>query len=181
MNKNMLRVARRVFLLPAIVAVATLTGCASQITHQELTPAPVAAAKQHTGSVTVTALPAPNADPAAAAADVAELRTAISAAITSSRAFTEVKGNGGDYQLTVQVFSVNSPAFGISMTSKIEMGWTLKRADTGAVVWQESIKTEHTTGGGEAFVGAERVKMSIAGAIKKNIATGVEKIGAAAF
>ncbi|MDN4060707.1 hypothetical protein QPK31_21065 [Massilia sp. YIM B02769] len=181
MNKNMLSLVRRVFLLPAVVAVATLTGCASQITNQELTPAPVAVAKQHAGSVTVTALPAPNADAAAAAADMAELRTAVSNAITASRAFAEVKGNGGDYQLTVQVFSVNSPAFGISMTSKVEMGWTLKRADTGAVVWQQSINTEHTTGGGEAFVGAERVKMSIAGAIKKNIAQGVERIGAAAF
>ncbi|WP_305821196.1 hypothetical protein [Massilia brevitalea] len=181
MNKNMFAAVRRVVLLPAVLAVATLTGCASQMTTQELTPPPVAAAKQHTGSVTVTALPAANADPAAAAADVAALRAAVSDAITASKAFAEVKGSGGDYQLTVQVFSVNSPSFGISMTSKIEMGWTLKRADTGAVVWQQSVQSEHTTGGGEAFVGAERAKMSIAGAIRKNIAIGVERMGAAAF
>jgi hypothetical protein len=107
---------------------------------------------------------------------MAELRTALGNAINASQAFAAVKPEGGEYQLTVQLFNESHPAFGISFTSKIEMGWTLKRADTGAVVWQESITSEHTTGGTEAFSGAERAKMSIAGAIKKNISTGLSRI-----
>ena len=97
----------------------------------------------------------------------------------ASKAFKDVKDAGSDYQLTVQIFNLNTPSFGIAMTSRVEAGWTLKRADTGAVVWQEAIKSEHTTGGSEAFVGAERAKMSIAGAIKKNISIGLERTGAA--
>jgi hypothetical protein len=175
---NMTQFIRRSFVSLAMLAVATLTGCASQMTHQDMTPAAVSVAKQHPQSVTVTAVPKADADPAAAAAVMTELRGALTDSITTSKLFSSVKPEGGDYQLAVQVFNVDTPSMGISFTSRVELGWTLKRADTGAVVWQESIKSEHTTGGTEAFAGAERQKMSIAGAIKKNIATGLQKIGA---
>ena len=176
---KMTSTVRRFLVLPALLAVATLTGCASQMTHQEMTPAPIKVAKQHPQSVTVTALPVVGNDAVGASIGATELQTAVSDAIVASKAFADVKGSGGEYQLGVQIFNLNYPSFGVSMTSKVEAGWTLKRADTGAVVWQESIKSEHTTGGTEAFVGAERAKMSIAGAIRKNISTGLERIGAA--
>lgn len=166
---------RRLCVLPAVLALAALTGCASQITHQDMTPAPVKLAKQHAKSVSVTALP-PSSGNLPSAATTTELRTALSEAIAASQAFANVKPEGGDYQLTVQIFNASHPAFGISFTSKVEMGWTLKRADTGAVVWQESIVSEHTTGGTESFSGAERAKMSIVGAIKKNIGTGLTRV-----
>jgi len=177
---NMYSFARRFLVLPALLAVVTLTGCASQMTHQEMTPAPVTLAKSHPQSVTVTALALPN-DPVATTIAVTELRTALSDAIVGSKAFQSVKDAGGDYQLTVQIFNLNYPMFGASFTSKVEAGWTLKRADTGAVVWQEAIKSEHTSTISDAFVGAERLKMSVAGAIKKNISIGLERIGAASL
>lgn len=167
---------RRLSALPLVLTLAVLTGCASQITHQDMTPAPVQLAKHHAQSVSVTALPMAAADPAKSAAAMEELRTALSNAIAASQAFSKVKTDGGDLQLTVQLFNESHPAFGISFTSKIEMGWTLKRADTGTVVWQEAIKSEHTTGGTEAFSGAERVKMAMTGAIKKNISAGLSRI-----
>jgi hypothetical protein len=176
---NMISTVRRFLVLPAVLALATLTGCASQMTRQEMTPAPVAVAKQHPQSVTVSAAALPAGNPAGDLIVATELRSALSDAIVGSKAFADVKAEGGDYLLSVQIFSLETPAFGISFTSKVEAGWTLKQASTGTVVWQESIKSEHTTGGGEAFAGAERSKMSIAGAIKKNIAIGLERIGAA--
>lgn len=175
---KMTSIFRRICALSVVLVLAALTGCASQMTHQDMTPAPVQLARHHPQSVSVSALPLPNGDTAAAAAVMAELRTALSDAILASRAFANVKPEGGDYQLTVQIFSESHPAFGISFTSQMEVGWTLKRADTGAVVWQESIKSQHTTGGAEAFAGAERVKMAIAGAMRKNISAGVSRIGA---
>jgi hypothetical protein len=168
---------RRFLVLPAMLAVATLTGCASQITHQEMTPAAISVAKPHPQSVSVTALPKAGADPVAAAAAMTEMRAALSEAITTNKVFSSVKPEGGDYQLAVQIFNIDTPSMGFSFTSRAELGWTLKRADTGAVVWQEVIKSEHTAGATEAFAGAERQKMSIAGAIKKNIAAGLQKIG----
>jgi hypothetical protein len=173
---NLTSTFRRLCYFPAALAFAALTGCASQLTHQEMTPAPVQLAKHHGQSVSVTTLPPAFGDAAAAAPTMAELHTALSNAITASQAFAKVQQEGSNYQLTVQIFNENHPAFGVSFTSKLEMGWTLKRADTGAVVWQESIKSEHTTGGLEAFSGAERVKMAIAGAIKSNINAGLSRI-----
>lgn len=174
---NMKSTFRRICTVSIALTLAALTGCASQMTHQDMTPARVRVVNHYSESVSVVALPAPEADAAAAAQFVAELRTALSDSIKTSKIFSSVKPEGGDYQLTVQIFSESHPAFAIAFTSKLEMGWTLKRADTGAVVWQESIKSEHTTGGTEAFVGAERLKMAIAGALKKNISTGLSHMG----
>jgi hypothetical protein len=178
MTNKMTTTFRRLASLSALCVFAALTGCASQMTHQEMTPPQIAAAKQHPQSVNVTVLPMAKQDPVAETIAAEQLRTAIGDAIVASKTFADVKKDGGDYQLAVQIFNLQYPMFGVSMTSKIEIGWTLKRQDTGAVVWQEAITTEHTTGGTEAFVGAERLKMSIAGAIRKNIAAGLQKISA---
>jgi hypothetical protein len=172
---------RRLGILFVAMTLAALTGCASTITHQDMTPAPAQLAKQHPQTVSVVALPMAAGDREGAAATMSELRTALSNAISTSKAFSKVAPEGGDYQLSVQIFSINHPSFGVSFTSKVEMGWTLKRADNGALIWQEAIKSEHTTGGMEAFSGAERVKMSIVGAIKNNITTGLTRISALAL
>lgn len=169
---------RRIAVLPAVLVLATLTGCASQMTHQEMTPAPVQAAKQQPHSVTVATPTMTTNAGIASLITPAELQTAVSNAVAASKAFSSVQASGGAYQLGAQVFNVDAPAMGFSMTSKVEMGWTLKRADTGAVVWQESVKTEHTTGATEAFAGVERMKMSIGGAIRKNIDIALQRIGA---
>jgi hypothetical protein len=58
----------------------------------------------------------------------------------------------------------------------MEAGWTLKRANNGAVVWQESVKSEHTATTSDAFVGVTRLKMATEGAAKNNVAQGLEKI-----
>ncbi len=173
---NMPLFGRRLASLSAVFVFAALTGCASQMTHQEMTPPPVAAAKQHPQSVNVTVLKNAKEDPVMATIAADQLATALTDAINTSKTFASVKAAGGDYQLSVQIYNLQYPMFGISMTSKIEIGWTLKRADTGAVAWQEMITTEHTTGGTEAFAGAERLKMSVAGAIRKNISTGLQRI-----
>jgi hypothetical protein len=172
---------RRLIALPVLLAVAALTGCASPLTHQDMTPAPVQVAKHRPDSVTVAAVPRAGADAESTALVTAELRTAISDAITASQAFASVKTDGGDYQLTAQVFSEKHPLFGVSFTSNLTMGWTLKRSAGGATVWQEEIASEHTTGGLEAFVGAERVKMAIAGAIRSNIAKAMSRIAEQTF
>jgi hypothetical protein len=178
---NMKSTFRRICTLSIALTLAGLTGCASQMTHQDMTPARVRVANHHAESVSLIALPAPGADAAAAAEFMTELNAALSDSIKASKIFSSVKADGSDYQLTVQFFSESHPAFAIAFTSTLEMGWTLKRVDTGAVVWQESIKSVNTTGGTEAFSGAERSKMAVAGAIKKNISTGLSHLGKLSF
>jgi hypothetical protein len=168
---------RQLLAVPAAALCLALTGCAA-ITPQEFTPAPVQLAQHHaqTVAVSVQAKQDGNAEKTKAESDA--MTAALSDAITASKAFSAVLKDGGDYKLTVQVFSESHPVIGFSFTSQLEMGWTLTRKDTGAVVWQQSIKTEHTTGATEAFAGAERVKMAVAGAVKKNYVEGLNRIAA---
>jgi hypothetical protein len=179
----MKRLFRCSLALPAVLAALTLAGCAIQIPHEEMTPIALDVAKTQPYSVTVTALPKPGADTssAATAAAMTELRTALDDSIRGYKVFAGVRPAGGDYRLTVQVRDVATPAFAIAFTSTVTLDWTLTRGGSGAVVWRETIATDFTIGGGEAFVGAERQRRSIAGAVRKNIGTGLQRIGALAL
>lgn len=162
-----------------LLAAMALTGCAVHIPHEEMTPIALDVARPHSQSVTVTTLPKPGADPASAStlAAMTELRTALDESIRGYKVFAGVKPEGGDYRLTVQVRDVATPAFAIAFTSTATLDWTLARAN-GAVVWRETIATDYTVGGDEAFVGTERQHRSIAGAVRKNIGVGLQRIGA---
>ena len=168
---------RTLLAVPAAALVLTLTGCAA-ITPQEYTPAPVQLAKQHPQTVSVSVQAKDAGDAERTRAESAAMTTALGDAIAASKAFSGVLKDGGDYKLTVQIFNQTYPTMGFSMTSTLEMGWTLTRKDTGAVVWQQSIKSEHTAGVSDAFSGAERLKLVISSAVKKNFVEGLNRIAA---
>lgn len=168
---------RTLLAVPAAALTLALTGCAG-ITPQEYTPAPQQLAKQHARTVNVSVLAKDAGDAERTKAESTAMTTALSDAIIASKAFSGVLKDGGDYKLTVQVFNQTAPTMGFSMTSTLEMGWTLTRKDSGAVVWQQAIKTEHTAGVGDAFSGAERVKLVISTAVKKNYVEGLNRIAA---
>jgi hypothetical protein len=102
---------------------------------------------------------------------------ALAESITRSQIFSRVvQGPGGSHLLSVVLFSMEQPSFGFSMTVRIEAGWTLKRADTGATVWQESIRSQYTAPGSEGLVAAERLRLATEGAARNNIAEGLARI-----
>ncbi len=170
--------SRPAFLLASLTIAAALTGCASPITHETLVPAAPAIKKQHPQSVAVTAGGGGETS-AAGKSNItdAELQRAVAKAISQSKVFSQVvEGKSGDYVLNVNVFNLQQPSMGFSFTVHVEMGWTLTRADSGAIVWRESIKSQHTTGAGEAFAGVERLRLATEGAIRANIQQGLEKL-----
>jgi len=88
--------------------------------------------------------------------------------ITNSQTFSKVvegQSTGENYLLTVTLFSMDKRVFG--RTVRLEVGWTLRRGDTGAIVWQESIITEYTV---------FNVQVATEGAARNNIAQGLGKI-----
>lgn len=161
-------------------ALLILGGCATPVTHDALVPNVQAAVVQHPQSVSVTATG--GGDTSAAGKPQisnAELQQAVTAAINQSKVFARtVAGKNGDYALNLTLFSLSQPSMGFSFTVGAEIGWTLTRVDNGAVVWQESIKSQHTTGAGEAFAGVTRLKMATEGAVRDNIAQGLSKLSA---
>jgi hypothetical protein len=98
-------------------------------------------------------------------------------AINKSKVFLGViEGNAGEYLLTVTLFNLEQPMIGLSFTVKMEAGWTLKRISDGVVVWQESIKSEHTANVGDAFAAVTRLRLATEGAASNNISRGLSKI-----
>ena len=173
-NARDLRIASRLLGLTALVA--ALGGCSiDPVRTENLVPTAAVSGKKHSATVS---LDASNSTSAPLKVNDDQLKQALKDAITKSQTFSQViDGKGGRYLLTVNIVKLDQPAFGGSMTVTMEVGWTLKRADTGATVWQEAINSTHTTGMGEAFVGVERVRLATEGAVRNNIASGLTKIG----
>jgi hypothetical protein len=72
-------------------------------------------------------------------------REGLITSIARSKAFAKViedQNPGEDYRLTVTLFALDKRVFGQAV--KLEAGWTLRRAATGVVVWQESIVSQST-------------------------------------
>jgi len=158
----------------------TLSGCATPVTHEALVPVSLEVTKHHPQSVAVVASGGTETSAIGKpqVSDV-ELQQAVTAAINQTKTFSRVvDGKNGDYILTVNVFSISQPSFGFSFTVGVEMGWTLTRADNSTKIWQEAIKSEHTVGATEAFVGATRLKLATEGAIRNNVKQGLVKISA---
>jgi hypothetical protein len=93
---------------------------------------------------------------------------ALTESITKSRTFSRVvedQSQRADYLLTVTLFSMDKRVFG--RTVKMEAGWTLRRAEVGTVIWQESIITEFTDA---------NIILATEGAARNNIAQGLGKM-----
>jgi hypothetical protein len=157
---------------------ALLGGCATGASHEAMVPTSITAANKHPQSVSVEVTGGQDTDAAGKSQISNEsFAQALEQSITQSQAFSQViKGAGQDYRLSVAIVSLDQPSFGISFTVKMEAGWTLKRADTGATVWQESVRSEHTAGGTDAFAAVVRLRMATEGAARNNISQGLSRI-----
>lgn len=92
---------------------------------------------------------------------------ALVESITKSQVFLKVIQDEtvrADYLLTVTLFSMDKLVFGDTVA--MEAGWTLRRADSGTVIWQESIVSKSPGG----------VVNGTEGAARNNIAEGLGKI-----
>nr|WP_314627034.1 hypothetical protein [uncultured Noviherbaspirillum sp.] len=161
-----------------LAALFLVGGCASPPMQEAMVPTNVAIAKKHPESVRLNVAGGADAESGLGVSNEA-LEAALTQAISESKLFSQVvKGKGGDYVLTANVFNVNQPMFGMAMTVKMEVGWTLQRASDDKTVWQEAIRSEHTSTPGEAFAGVTRVRLATEGAVRNNIAEAMSKLAA---
>ena len=164
--------------VPFLAALALIAGCASPITHEAMVPTGVVIGKKHQETVRLNVAGGADAADGLPISNAA-LEAALNQAINESKLFSQVvKGKGGDFLLAANVFNVHQPMFGMAMTVKIEVGWTLKRASDDKTVWQEAIRSEHTSTPGEAFAGVTRVRLATEGAVRNNIAEAMSKLAA---
>jgi len=163
----------------SLLAMAMLLGgCATPATHEGMIPRDYDTTTRHakTVSITVGGGQETSAMWKSQVSDEAFLK-ALAEAITKSQVFSKIiQGKGGDYELSVGIIHMDQPSFGLNFTVKMEAGWTLRNAATGTVVWQKAIKSEHTATAGDAFVGAERLRLANEGAARNNIKLGLAEI-----
>jgi hypothetical protein len=149
--------------------VALFWGCATPATFEGMVPTSFQTAKNHPQTVRVhvsggqetVAVGRPQITNSA-------FTQALTESLTKSRMFSRVvedQSQKTDYLLTVTLFSMDKLVFG--RTVSMEAGWTLRRADAGTVVWQESIISEHTDAD---------IRLATEGAARNNIAQGLGKI-----
>jgi hypothetical protein len=178
-GQDYLSASRRSSTLGALCAfVALLAGCASPTTYEGMVPTTFETARQHqkSASVGVTGGQETEATGKPQISN-ATFTQALVESITKSKVFSRVvQDKGVDYQLTVTLFSMEQPSFGLSFTVKMEAGWTLKRVDTGATVWQKAIRSEYTASTSEAFAAVVRLRLATEGAARQNISQGISEI-----
>jgi hypothetical protein len=165
-------------LLILCVWVVLASGCASPASHQMMIPTDFAPAKKHPETVSVEVKGGTSTDTMGKSQiSNEEFAQALVESINNSQTFSKViPGSGANYLLTAQIVSLEQPTFGLSFLVKMEVGWTLKRIDTGKTVWQESIQSEFTATTGDAFIGAKRLRLATEGAARNNISAGLAKI-----
>jgi len=164
--------------LAACAMITLLAGCASPASRQELVVEETSFGTRHPYSVFVIAGGGGETD-ATGYTNISneDLEGAIKESIIKSGLFSSVaKTHDADYKLSVNLVSMSKPMFGLSFTIDMEMSWSLVNTKTGAAVMRESIKSSHTTGGGEAFAAVTRIRMAVERAAEKNIRQGLQKI-----
>ena len=166
----------RLFSAAVIGVLLMLVACAPGNVHMKaMVPEQMDVVQQHTGSLMLEVeggrekhemnLPQiPNAT----------FLEALRTAIEKSRIFSSVSNTGpADYKLAAFIFNLNQPMF-INGDVSLEIAWTLTRADTGAVVWQEAIIT--TGSGFAAGSSSYNKRVATEQAANKNIVVAIEHL-----
>ncbi len=173
-------IARTLSTVALTATMAVLVGCAAPASTQQMEAPALATAKQHPYAVSVQtrggsetgAMDSTNVSDA-------DLKAAIEASIAKSKLFRSiVPGKDGDYELVVAITQMSKPVMGFSFTVELECAWSLTKVSDRSVAMRKVIRSKHTTGATESFVGAKRLQMAVEGAVRNNITQGMEAIAA---
>jgi hypothetical protein len=74
---------------------------------------------------------------------------------------------------------LEQPLVGYDMTVTATVSYELKDLQSGKVLWSDTVVTPHTATVSDAFVGITRLRLANEGAVRKNIATLLQRIAGA--
>jgi len=149
-----------------------LVGCASISPEaKEMVPAKVSVQRQYSKSVRLVV----SGGGAEFLISDHAFRSAIEEAVRSSNLFREISEKG-DYQLDVFIGDYQFPLGGMSMTTNMEVLWSLSNVSTRKTVWQRLIRTSETATVGDAFIGQVRARKSAEFTGRENIRQALEQL-----
>lgn len=165
-----------------LAAFSTLSGCAAGASAAGMTVTPAELVQPTNpamkGAVGVGAVGGGEETNPAWTSQVsnAEFQAALTASL---KAAGLLAAGPARYSLKAALVKLDQPFVGLDMTVTATVQYAVTDTTTGKVVWSESVVTPHTATMGDAFVGATRLKLANEGAVRKNIAQLVAKLGAA--
>jgi hypothetical protein len=87
-----------------------------------------------------------------------------------------VTTDNGDYLLKAQIFDDEKPMFGLDMTMKMSVDWTIIHTSTQKIVFETTTYKSFTATMGDALVGITRLRLAEEGAARENIEDGLNQI-----
>lgn len=162
------------------VAAAALAGCATPAHKENMSAVPAAAVRKMPYSVRVeTRGGAETGAMDSSNVSNADLKAALESSISASGLFKSVvQGQNGDYELTVTVTQLEKPLFGGAFTVTLETGWSLVKVSDRSVALRKAVRSSHTATMSDSFVGVTRLRLALEGAVRNNIAEGLQAISA---
>lgn len=163
-------------LAPVLAVIALLAGCASTTpTSEGMIPALTVRGVRGLVHPEAVAIEVKDTKQIPRAA----LRQALADAVTMSKVFARVAPRG-PYVLSVTVTRLEIPEsrfnINLSPTVRMEAGWTLRRADTRATVWEATVRSQYTAAPSDTLDGKARLRLATEGAVRENIALGLGHI-----
>lgn len=165
-------------LIVTCVFVWNISACAMPATHEAMIPQLHEITKQNNASIEVIIDGGRDTNPlwrTQISNDV--YRLALIESISKSNLFSDTtKGSKSDYQLFVNLLSLEYDGSGLDIIVTLETGWNLKRASTDKIIWRGDIISRHTATFSDAFVGITRMRLAVEGAAKTNIKDGLLRV-----
>jgi hypothetical protein len=173
------------FTMSVLLAVAaSLSGCATgattagMIIRPEELVRPTSPAVQH--AVAIEAVGGGSETNAMWASQVGNLE--FKAALSESLKAAGILADGpARYTLVAALISLDQPTFGFDMTVTAKVQYAVTDTTTNAVVWHEVVTTPHTATTSDSLAGVTRLRLANEGAMRKNIARLIERLGAASL
>lgn len=158
--------------------IAFLTGCATPASQESMTTDRFNYGQQFDQTVAVKVTGGQETNPAWASKVSNEaFEAALKASIEKSGLFSSViRSPDGDYQLDVQLIELKQPMIGLNFKVTARSYWRLRRSLDEAPIWRENITTEYVAQMGDSLYAVHRLRLANEGAIRENIAAGLEKI-----
>ena len=103
---------------------------------------------------------------------------ALGDSIEKSALFAKVSPSDAHYKLTAFIGKVDQPVFGLSLTVKMEVNYSLADTYSNKTVWTQDIKSEYTAKTGDAFAAVKRLRLANEGAARDNIQQAIAAMAA---
>lgn len=164
-----------------IVAMWCLAGCATAATGAGMTVAPheiTKASGETASAVEVSEVSGGQETNPAWTSQVedAQFKEALVESLRRAGLLAEANPK---YGLTARLMKLVQPLAGFDMTVTATVRYELKDLQSGEVLWSDTVTTPHTATLGDAFVGIRRLRLANEGAVRKNIATLLERLAGA--